>query len=216
MGMLLQQPTSTPLRVVRQAEEHDFEARCVAGDRAALRELFERERVRVHALIFRVVGSNAHIDDLLQDAFLEIFRSLPGFRGESSLRTWIDRCAVRVAYAHFGRKSRQPFLESVQDTPARAPSAEERSALREAARHLYAELERLEPKQRLAFTLFAIEDRPLSEVAELMDASVVSTKVRVWRARRTIEKRAKNDPLLREFLADDAVEKKDASKCEDP
>jgi RNA polymerase sigma-70 factor (ECF subfamily) len=143
------------------------------------------------------------MDDLLQDAFLEVFRSLPTFRGESSLRTWIDRCVVRVAYAHFARKARLPPLEAVQDLGARGASAEDRTSLREAVRRLYVELDRLEPRQRMAFTLFAIESRSLREVAEVMESSVAAAKIRVWRARRTLELRAKKDPVLSEFLADD-------------
>jgi RNA polymerase sigma-70 factor (ECF subfamily) len=200
MSSFLKDPRA--LRVVRSAEsaESDFAARCVAGDRAALRELFERERLRVHALLFRIVGSNLHLDDLVQEAFLEVFRSLPSFRGESALRTWIDRCVVRVAYAHFRRKARMPVLESLQEAVAAAPNAEERASLREAARRLYAELERLEPRQRLAFTLYAIQDHSLYQVAEIMESSTVTAKLRVWRARQAIEKRAKRDPLLAEFL----------------
>ncbi|HEX6277559.1 MAG TPA: RNA polymerase sigma factor [Polyangiaceae bacterium] len=188
------------MRLVRPTEEADLVARCTAGDPAAQRALFERERARVHALLFRVVGSNAHMDDLLQDTFLQVFRSLPTFRGESSLRTWIDRCAVRVAFSHFGRKARAPVLECVQDVPSEAPSAEERTSMREAVRRLYAELDRLEPRQRLAFTLFAIENRTLRDVAEIMESSLATAKIRVFRARRALEKRAKQDPLLSEFF----------------
>jgi RNA polymerase sigma-70 factor (ECF subfamily) len=194
--------TSRRLQAVREAGEEEFARRCVAGERAALRELFEQEKVRVHSLLFRVVGSNLHMDDLIQEAFLEVFRSLPTFRGESSLRTWIDRCVVRVAYAHFSRKSRQPVLESLQDLPAAAPSAEERASQREAARRLYAEMDRLEPRQRMAFMLHAIEGRSIKQVAEAMESSAVAAKVRVWRARRAIEKRAVKDPLLAEFLSE--------------
>lgn len=195
-------PYSAPLRVVRRTADEDLVARCKTGDSAAHRALFDRERSRVHGLLYRVVGSNVHMDDLLQDTFLEVFRSLPSFRGESSLRTWIDRCAVRVAYAHFRRKARLPSLECVQDIDSEAPSAEERASLREAARRLYAELDRLEPRQRMAFTLFAIENRSLREVADIMESTVATAKIRVWRARRALEQRAKKDPLLAEFLTE--------------
>jgi RNA polymerase sigma-70 factor (ECF subfamily) len=193
-------PSSQPLRLVHPTEEADLVARCTAGDPAAQRALFERERSRVHALLYRVVGSNTHMDDLLQDTFLQVFRSLPTFRGESSLRTWIDRCAIRVAFAHFARKRRGPALECVQDVAAEAPSAEERTSMREAARRLYAELDRLEARQRMAFTLFAIENRTLRDVAEIMETTLATAKIRVFRARRALEKRAKRDPLLSEFF----------------
>jgi RNA polymerase sigma-70 factor, ECF subfamily len=186
----------------------DLVRRCVSGEHHALRSLFERERRRVHALLFRMVGSNAPLDDLAQEAFLEVFRSLASFRGESSLGTWIDRCVVRVGYAYFRRKSRTPALECLTDAAvASGPNAEERAQLREAARRLYSELDRLEARQRIAFTLFAVEDRPLREVAQIMDASLVATKLRVWRARQALEKRARHDPLLAEFLSGEPTPK---------
>jgi RNA polymerase sigma-70 factor, ECF subfamily len=199
--------SSTPLRLVRSAEDSELVARCRAGDPEALRTLFERERSRVHGLLYRVVGSNTHMDDLLQDTFLQVFRSLPSFRGESSLRTWIDRCAVRVAYAHFARKARTPALECVHDVDAEAPNAEERTSMREAVRRLYTELDRLEARQRVAFTLFVIENRSLRQVAQIMESTLTAAKLRVWRARRTLEKRARKDPLLCEFFADDLSER---------
>jgi DNA-directed RNA polymerase specialized sigma24 family protein len=71
---------------------------------------------------------------------------------------------------------------------------------REAARRLYSLLDRLEPSQRIAYTLHVLDNKPLKEVASLMQASLVTTKVRVFRARRTIEQRAANDSLLGEFV----------------
>ena len=204
-----QQPSQIDgkLRLVGPAaglSDAELVRRCVAGEERALRELFERERLHVHRLLYRVVGSNSPLDDLAQEAFLEVFRSLPSFRGESSLRTWVERCSVRVAYAYFRRRSRTPVLECLPDSACAAPDAEERAVYREAGRRLYAELDRLEPHQRLAFTLYAIEGRTLRQIAEIMETSLVTAKVRVWRARQAIEKRAKSDPLLAEFLAPSA------------
>ncbi len=201
---MVQRPalSSPRLSLVQPVEEADLVARCRRGDQAALRRLFERELPHVHRLLYRVVGSNTHMDDLLQDTFLEVFRSLPSFRGESSIRTWINRCAVRVAYAHFKRKARVPFLEPVEDISSQAPGPEERTSRREAVRRLYAELDRLEPKQRTAFALSAIEGCSLREVAEAMNTTLTTAKVRAWRARRALEKRAVKDPLLSEFLTD--------------
>jgi RNA polymerase sigma-70 factor, ECF subfamily len=200
-----------PLRLVHAADEAELVAKCVAGDASAQRTLFERERTRVHRLLYRVVGSNAQLDDLIQDTFLEVFRSLHGFRGESTLRTWIDRCAVRVAYAYFRRKRRQPMLQPVWDEVAYVPNVEERASMREAVRRLYAELNRLEPHQRIAFTLFALEGRSQREVADVMRSTIATVKIRVWRARRALEQRAQKDPLLAEFFVDDQQGQKGVS-----
>jgi RNA polymerase sigma-70 factor (ECF subfamily) len=186
-------------------EDVALAARCVAGDRVAQEELFGSFRKRVHATLYRLIRSNAvgAMDDLVQEAFLNVFRSLRIYRGEASLATWVDRCTVRVAYAWIAqRKSRPPPLALVQEMPAGDPSAERRMLAREAARHFFAALEKLEPKLRLAFMLHAMDGRPLVEVAELMDSSLVATKTRVWRARRALAERALKDPVLAGFVQD--------------
>jgi RNA polymerase sigma-70 factor, ECF subfamily len=198
------------LSVVRAPADLDLAERCVAGDRAAQKRLFDEHKRRIHGTLYRVLGSNAFMDDLLQEAFMNVYRSLRLFRGESSLATWIDRCTVRVAYAHITqRRARAPHLELVTDVPAGDPSAEQRALAREAARHLYVELEKMDPVQRMAFTLHVIDGRPLSEVAEIMEASLVATKTRVWRARRELERRARRDPILASFLPDENTKKDD-------
>jgi RNA polymerase sigma-70 factor (ECF subfamily) len=185
----------------RAAKDLDLAARCVSGDASAQRELFEREHRNVHATLYRMVGSNFDMEDLVQDTFSEVYRSLKGFRGEASLRTWIDRCTVRVAYAYFARRPRALSLALVSGAElASHPSAERQILAREATRRLYAELARLDPRLRLAFTLHVIDGRALKEVAVLMESSLVATKARVWRARRTLEDRARKDAVLADFL----------------
>jgi RNA polymerase sigma-70 factor (ECF subfamily) len=190
-----------PLRALPVQDDRELVTRCVAGDRAAQRRLFEQEKRHVHATLYRILGSNQHVDDLLQEVFISVFRGLHNFRGESSLSTWIDRCTVRAAFAHIRGARGRHHLELVPEgLAAEAPSAERRTLAREATRRLYDTLASLEPKHRLAFILHAIDGRSVAEVAELMQATVVATKARVWRARRYVEKRAKADPTLSEYL----------------
>src|ERR1043165_8316303 len=81
--------------------------RCLTGELAASRELFRRHRGRVHACLYRVLGGNRDMDDLPQEAFLQVFQSLRGWRAEASLATWIDRVAVRVAYRYLSQRQRR-------------------------------------------------------------------------------------------------------------
>ena len=179
----------------------DLARRCVSGDRKAQRDVFERHKRRVHGTLYRILGSNSDIEDLVQEAFVEIFRSLAGFRGEAQLSTWIDRITVRVAYGYFAKRRRDTVrLSVVPDLAAGDPSAEERAMAREAARRLYAVLDRIDPVHRIAFTLHVIDGRPLTEVATAMDASIVATKLRAWRCGRQIERHARKDPLLAGFV----------------
>jgi RNA polymerase sigma-70 factor, ECF subfamily len=181
-------------------EESSVIARCLRGDRAAERELFRRERGRVHATLYRVLGSNRDVDDLIQDTFLEVFRSLASFRGEAKLATWIDRIAVRVAYRYLAQKKGATMSLLTGDEGGDEPDADRRAQAREGLRRLYDALAALSPRARLAFALHAIDGRPLAEVARLTGAALVATKLRVWRARRELRARAAVDPVLAEFL----------------
>ena len=180
----------------------DLARRCAGGDIAAQRQVFRDQRMRVHRTLYRILGSNTDMEDLMQDVFLEVFRSLERFRGEARLSTWIARITARVAMHHIGRrKPASQSLDAMLFEPASgAPSAEQVAVMREAARRLYRALDRVDPVQRVAFALHVIDGLPLREVAEITESSLVATKTRVWRARREIEKRARRDPLLAGFL----------------
>jgi RNA polymerase sigma-70 factor (ECF subfamily) len=178
--------------------------RCLTGEPAATRELFRRHKSRVHACLFRVLGTNRDMDDLLQDAFLQVFQSLRGWRAEASLATWVDRVSVRVAYRYLSQRGRRVQTEVLDDDEA-GPAIEvgpgaRRQMARDGVKRLYAVLDELSAASRLAFTLHEIDGRTLSETAALVGSTVTATKLRVWRARKKIETAAANDPVLREFL----------------
>ena len=181
--------------------------RCLTGEPAATRELFRRHRNRVHASLFRVLGSNQEMDDLLQEAFLQVFQSLRGWRAEASLATWIDRVAVRCAYRHLSQRSRRIATDPLDEDAAVAPSSTaagpgaRRQLARDGVVRLYAVLDELSPAARLAFTLHELDGRSLAETAELVGSTVTATKLRVWRARKRIEAAAAIDPVLSQFLA---------------
>lgn len=181
--------------------------RCLTGEPAASRELFRRHRGRVHACLYRVLGGNRDMDDLLQEAFLQVFQSLRGWRAEASLATWIDRVAVRVAYRYLSQRGRRIATEPLADddgpvmaaAPDDGPGAR-RQLARDGVRRLYAVLDELSPAARLAFTLHEIDGRSIADTAQLVGSSVTATKLRVWRARNRVAAAAAADPILSEFL----------------
>src|SRR5688572_15954962 len=175
--------------------------RASAGDRAAQRALFRDLRRPMHATLYRVLGSNRQVEDLLQEAFIELFRSLPGYRGEAKLTTWADRITTRVAYRHLRRQR----LMLASDVPASAPcvvgTPEHDLQAKEGVRRLYAALTAMKPHYRIAFALFSIDGRSLKEVAEATGVSLIAAKSRIWRARRLIEAAARADDVLAAYLS---------------
>jgi RNA polymerase sigma-70 factor (ECF subfamily) len=195
--------TSRALDTARAASDRDLAARCASGERDAQREVFLGQRDRVHRTLYRIFGSNHEMEDLVQETFLEVFRSIPRFRGDSTLATWCATIATRVAWAHIERRRPQSLaLDVVPEPMSHDASAEQRVAARDAVRRLYAALEKIPAAQRVPFALAAIDGLPLAEVATLTRSSLVATKTRVWRARRDLERRAARDPVLRAYLED--------------
>lgn len=172
--------------------------RAAAGDRASQRALFLAHRDGVHHALYRILGANRDIEDLLQEAFLAIFRSLASYRGDSSLARWCQVIATRTAY-HWIAKRPPPQVELADDDLPGGEPAEQMRA-RAALRRLYAQLAKLDPKLRIAFALAHVDGRSLAEVAELTESSLVAVKTRVWRARRELARRAAQDPVLAEYL----------------
>src|SRR5678816_3269975 len=80
--------------------ERELLRRCTAGERAAQTLLFRQEVRRVHGLLYRVLGSSSALEDVIQETFIRVFRSLAQFRGDSQLSTWIGGIALNVAYGH--------------------------------------------------------------------------------------------------------------------
>lgn len=198
-------------------DEAELVAACLAGDVAAQRALFRREFGRVNATIYRILGPTREVDDLVQETFIAVFRGLAKFRGEARLATWIDRIAVRVALDHVrARKgtpvalgvlggdeqgfARRDWKSGAIDEPADASIPDAQAHAREGLRRLYAALAQLSAEARTAFALYAIDGRSIAEVARLVGTTVVTAKLRIWRARRELMKRAAEDPVLKELL----------------
>lgn len=185
------------------AREHDLELarRAATGERSAQRELFLEQRVNVHRALYRILGSNRELEDLLQDVFIEIFRALPSFRGDSTLGRWCQTIAIRIAYLTISRR-RPPAVDLalVEESIAGDVDVRRHVLAREATRRLYAALDRIEAKQRIAFALAVIDGKSLTEVAELTETSMFAVKTRVWRARRELMRRAGKDAVLAAYL----------------
>ena len=182
------------------ANDAELVAACIAGDPQAQRTLFRREYARVNATVFRVLGNARDADDLVQETFIAVFRGLASFRGESKLSTWIDRIAVRVVFQHISGKRTTVPLDLIGEVEDGAAAADDKAHARDGLRRLYGALGQLSPEQRTAFALFAIDGRSIAEIAALTGVTQVTAKLRIWRGRREIERRAARDPVLAELV----------------
>src|SRR5947209_18173870 len=98
----------------------DLVRKAQTGDADAFATLFYNHRPRVYSLCLRMTNNTAEAEDLTQDAFLQVFRKLSTFRGDSALSTWLYRVAVNTALMHFRKKAlRQISLDEPYNQDAR-------------------------------------------------------------------------------------------------
>jgi RNA polymerase sigma-70 factor, ECF subfamily len=174
--------------------------RAQAGDAGGHRELFRLYVRRIHGLVRRLAGPQCDVDDVVQMVFMEAFRALPSFRGDSSFYTWLGRIAVRTTL----RQARQGRLHTVPldqaDDESASVSAERSSDARRALARFDAILATLSEKRRAAFVLHVLQGHSLDEVATMVDARMGAVKVRIHDARNEIERLARRDPYLAHYL----------------
>lgn len=193
-------PATHPIQYSDHAADLALAAQAAAGDRSAQRDVFRALKGMVHATLYRVLGSNEHMEDLLQDVFVEIFRSLPRYRGESKLTSWAAPIAARVAYHHLRSKRAQsdkavvPFQLHVVGSP------EEHVQHREGLQRLCRLLRRMRPEQHMALALFTVDGRSVEEIAALTESSAAAVKNRISRARRKLWAAARKDRVLACYL----------------
>lgn len=179
---------------------------CRRGERAALERVFRKEAPFLERVLYRVVGPSSELEDLLQQTLEHAIHAFAAFRGETSVRTWLTRIAVRTALHHLKhpaqrRRASLEVIEGGMSCAASSRPAHEADA-RARLRILYEHLARLDPKHRTAFVLFQVEGRSMEEVAALMDSGVSTTKSRVMWARRKLLARLAKDPRAREWSED--------------
>jgi len=171
-----------------------------AGEPAALERLARAETPRVLGILHSLLGPRADIEDLMQTVFLETCRALPGFRGESSVSTYVAGICVRVA-----RRAMRPTAwtrrrAEWEGEPRAIGTPEQACEQAEQLRRVHAVLECLSSKKRVAFLLWSLEGLEVRAIAQLMEASVPATKSRILYAQRELRRRAERDPYLRELV----------------
>jgi RNA polymerase sigma-70 factor (ECF subfamily) len=172
--------------------------RAAAGDESAFETLVTRFQGRVYRLARRLTGSDGDAEDVLQDTFLQAYRSLAAFRGEAKFSTWLYRIATNAALMQNRRRARRP-VESLEEYAPRF-DAEGRHARRDADLSLAARadeildrrrlveqalegLDRLPGIYRTAFVLRDLEEMPTAEVAAVLGIEADAVRQRVHRAR---------------------------------
>ncbi|MCA9167594.1 MAG: sigma-70 family RNA polymerase sigma factor [Planctomycetales bacterium] len=164
------------------APPEQWVAGCVAGDRRAMQSLYEHCSGRIYALMVRMVGQQ-DADDLTQQVFLQMFRKLAQFNGQSKLETWLYRLATNEALQHHRRKQRRSSSQLVEEP---VTASEDRVGAAEELQLLETALSRLAPELRAILLLKEQEKLSYREIAEAVAVPEGTVGSRLNRARREL------------------------------
>jgi RNA polymerase sigma-70 factor (ECF subfamily) len=186
-----------------QAADRGLVQRAASGDSAAFKQLFQRHKSDVARLVYRMLGASAarrDLEDVVQEVFFQVYRSLPDFRGDAKFTTWLHRVTVNVVLMQRrAQKSRPTFTEEAphdQLVDERSHWPDEDAARLERMRAFQRLLDRLAEKKRVVFVLHELEGMSPAEISEIVDAPVLTVRTRLFYARRELEAMMTSEPSL--------------------
>jgi RNA polymerase sigma factor (sigma-70 family) len=161
---------------------------CIANDRIAQRELYERYKNAMFTLSYRITNDFELANDVLQEGFVQVFRAIEQFRGDSTIGAWIKIIMVRTAY----RKVKQRVtFDDIDNLPADTLVQWGNSL---DAEYLEKAIQALPEGYRTVFVLIEIEGYPHKEVAEMLGISEGTSKSQLFYAKKRLRE------MLKEYV----------------
>ena len=183
-------------------DEASLVAAMAAGRLDAGAAFYDRHVQSIHALVFRLMGPDGEVDDVVHDVFVRALESLPRLRDPAALRSWLFGIAVRAVGIRFQKRTRQRWLRFMapDEVPevATLPSSPE---LGEAMRDVYAILRGMDPDERIALVLHRVEGLSLEDGARATGASLATFRRRLARGEAKFFTRARSRPALDGWLS---------------
>jgi len=168
------------------------------GDETAFKKLVDEWQHMVYNTALSIVQNEEDADDITQEVFIQVFRSVGSFKGDSKFSTWLYRITVSKALDHEKKMKRQKrfgfvqqlfgvsAVEQKQVTEFNHPGVQLEK--KEKANELFSALKLIPDNQRIAFTLHNLEGQSYREIAEIMNTSLFAVESLVGRAKTNLKK----------------------------
>jgi RNA polymerase sigma-70 factor, ECF subfamily len=173
--------------------DRDLVKAAVAGDRDAFDDLVRRYQGQIVNLARAMTASDTDVDDIAQEVFVRVWRSLAGFRGDSAFRTWLYGIALNVIRTHRGRRSKLRALfwtasadsdvDLIEQARDQDPGIEQQLVLRDAIDRA---LRSLPDELRAALVLRDVQGLEYREIAETLQVPIGTVESRIFRARQRL------------------------------
>ncbi|MGO8796724.1 MAG: RNA polymerase sigma factor [Candidatus Sulfotelmatobacter sp.] len=201
------EPRERPATDLSEAETIELAKQ---GDARAFQALYEKHKRRVYSLCLRMTANTAEAEDLAQEAFLQLYRKIATFRGESAFSTWLHRLSVNVVLMHLRKKSLpvvslEETTQGTEDDSQKKDFGADDVALAGSIDRMQLQraVESLPPGYRTIFVLHDIEGYEHNEIAKIAGCSIGNSKSQLHKARMK----------LRDLLRMDRAEKAGKSKA---
>lgn len=165
--------------------------RASKGDQKAFSELFHEYREMVYRVVYKLLGNSEETNDAVQQTFIELYKSLPGYAGKSKFTTWLYRIAVNVSIQFFRKRrtqdKNQPFNPEIHaDTSNGSDHPLEKKELR---KQIEEALASLHIRKRTVVVLHDIENRTMEEISDIIGVPVGTIKSRLFYGREELKKK---------------------------
>jgi RNA polymerase sigma-70 factor (ECF subfamily) len=178
------------------ADDATLVQRCLRGDTVAIQARVEQLQAEVYAVCVRILNHRQDAEDVVQEVFLRVFRSLRRWDPSRPLRPWVVGIAVNRCRTWLSQRTRRPELaDYLQDTAASPPADDSTELVQE----IQAALEELRPEYRTVFVLFHEQGQPYELIAEELGRPVGTIKTWLHRARIEVLDRLRRRGMVAEL-----------------
>jgi RNA polymerase sigma-70 factor (ECF subfamily) len=190
-------------QIADASNSSDFELVQAAtkGDMLAFEEIYSRHHRRVYSLCMRMLQNTHEAEDLTQEVFIQLYRKIGSFRGDSAFTTWLHRMTVNQVLMHF-RKRTVKFEKTTEegDTPVQIVSGTENTSRMQIIDKIALDnaIEQLPDGYKAVFVLHDVEGYEHEEVAKILNCSVGTSKSQLHKARLKMQRllKKKTNPRI--------------------
>ncbi len=171
-------------------DQKELILRCVRGERKAQFELYKLYSRQMFSICMRMLSQRDEAEDALQEAFVAAFKSIEQFKHESTFGAWLKRIVVNKCINAVNRKNRSSWI-SINNDSIDIAEEESEEPLSIEPEQLSAAIKNLPEGCRMVFTLYAFENYPHAEVAQMLNISVGTSKSQYNRAKALLKQELK-------------------------
>ncbi|MBD3347243.1 MAG: sigma-70 family RNA polymerase sigma factor [Chitinivibrionales bacterium] len=168
--------------------------KCIEGDRRAQFALFNRYKSKVAGIVFRSLGPGIDGDDVIQQVFISLFKSLAHFKGLSSFDTWVYRISYKVCTDQLRKKYRKRKLNIVEFDNIEGSVKDEKFSpemvlqQKELNEKIFSALMKMSIEKRMVVVLYEMEERTVEEIAAIIKKPSGTVKSRLFHGRKELKK----------------------------